>query len=255
MRNAPSRREVGPGVESYASARLRAIGKTMPPARALFDGTIVARTASVETRAYDRPNERLPMARMNRNARRRPSPVLSTPRAMKNAHSTSQTMGSAYPRSDSAGVIVPVTAMAQTPRNTMAPAESGCTMDPMIVAAKIANSRHEVAVMPSGGPNARITPAVANTAAQRQIRSGGVEGCGSPGTPGAAAGVGMRKIADGGREAGDGCHRKVQSAKQLPAPAQARSITPSKQQSARSRPCIAKPSWLGLCRSEERRVG
>jgi hypothetical protein len=38
--------------------------------------------------------------------------------------------------------------MAQTPRNTTAPAESGWTMDPMIVAAKIAKSRHEVAVMP-----------------------------------------------------------------------------------------------------------
>src|SRR5688572_463674 len=219
MRNAPSRREVGPGVESYASARLRAIGKTMPPARALFDGTIVARTASVETRAYDRPNERLPMARMKRNARRRPSPVLSTPRAMKNAHKTSQTIGSAYPRSDSAGVIVPVTAIAQTPRNTTAPAESGCTMDPTIVAEKMAKSRHEEAVIPSGGPNARMMRAVANTAAQRQISSGGVDGpAGSPGT-GEADGFGMREIAVGSRSAGGTPSATWRAASSCPAPA------------------------------------
>src|SRR5687768_10117263 len=163
----------------------------MPPARALFDGTMVASTASVDTRAYDRPNDRLPSARMKRNAIRRPRPVLSTPRAMKNAQSTSQTMGSAYPRSESTGVMVPVTAIAQTPRNTTAPAESGWTIEPTIVAAKIANSRHEVSVMPSGAPKARIMRAVANTAAQRHITKGGVAGpLGSPGT-GAADGVGI----------------------------------------------------------------
>src|SRR6185503_2281941 len=64
IRKAPSRRAVGPGVESYASARLRTTGKRMPPARALLDGTMVARMASVETMAYERPNERLPIARM-----------------------------------------------------------------------------------------------------------------------------------------------------------------------------------------------
>ena len=95
MRNAPSRRAVGPGVESYASARLRATGKTMPPARALFEGTMVASKASVEMSAYDRPSDRLPNVLMNRKAIRRPSPVFSTPRAMKKAQSTSQTIGSA----------------------------------------------------------------------------------------------------------------------------------------------------------------
>ena len=39
MRYAPSRRAVGPGVDWYASARLRTTGKTTPPARAAFDGT------------------------------------------------------------------------------------------------------------------------------------------------------------------------------------------------------------------------
>ena len=69
--------------------------------------------------------------------------------------------------------MVPVTAIAQTPRNTTAPADSGWTIEPTIVAAKIAKSRHDAWVMPSGGPNQRMTSAMANTATQRQIRAGG----------------------------------------------------------------------------------
>src|SRR6187399_2708288 len=87
--------------------------------------------------------------------------------------------------------MVPVAAIAHTPRNTTAPAESGWTIEPTMVAAKIANNRHEATVMPSGAPKARIMRAVANTAAQRHITPGGVvEPLGSPGI-GAADGVGI----------------------------------------------------------------
>src|SRR5688572_22945539 len=144
---------------------------------------------------------------MKRNAIRRPRPVFRTPRAMKNAHNTIQTMGSAYPRSDSAGVNVRVTAIATTPRKTTAPAESGCTMDPTIVAAKIANSRQETVEIPSGAPNERMMNAVPKTAAQRQIRpevdaaAGGSPGTGGP--DGFGIGRKCRRGLEGGMGVGD----------------------------------------------------
>jgi hypothetical protein len=72
-----------------------ATGKTTPPARAPLDGTMDASSVSVATSEYASPMERLPNVRMKTYAMRRPSPVLSTARDMKKAHSTSQTIGSA----------------------------------------------------------------------------------------------------------------------------------------------------------------
>jgi hypothetical protein len=46
--------------------------------------------------------------------------------------------------------------MAQTPRKTTAPADIGCTIEPTMVAAKIAKRRHETGVIPSGAPTARM---------------------------------------------------------------------------------------------------
>src|SRR5678816_2484758 len=82
-------------------------------------------------------------------------------------------------------------AIATTPRKTTAPAAIGWTMEPTIVAAKIAKRRHDAVVIPSGAPAARMRKAVAKTAAQRQITYRGVSGpaC-SPGTCG-TEGVGM----------------------------------------------------------------
>ena len=50
---------------------LRVIGNTMPPARALFDGTIEASTVSVATRYASR--EIVSEQPMNRKAMRRPA--------------------------------------------------------------------------------------------------------------------------------------------------------------------------------------
>jgi hypothetical protein len=75
---------------------------------------------------------------MNKKEIRRPSPVLSIAREMKNAGKTIQTMGSAYPASASPTVNAPVRATAVTAIRTMAPAGIGCTIDPTMVEAKIA---------------------------------------------------------------------------------------------------------------------
>ena len=105
---------------------------------------------------------------MNRYAMRRPSPVLSTPRDMKKAQSTSQTSGSAYPESASRGVIVFVMASAATPRKTTAPAGTGRTIDPTIVAVKIAKRCHDSGVIPEGTGIARIMSAELATITQRR---------------------------------------------------------------------------------------
>src|SRR4029079_14674822 len=135
---------------SYASARLLATGKITPPARATLEGTKEASSASVETSAYESPSDRAPNARMKRKAIRRPRPVLMMAREMKNAQSTIQTMGSAYPLRASTGVMVPVSAIAQTPKRTMELAGAGRTMEPTIVAMKMARRRQEAAVIPVG---------------------------------------------------------------------------------------------------------
>ena len=52
--------------------------------------------------------------------------------------------------------MVPVNAMAATPRNTIAPAGIGRTIDPTMVPRKIASSRHDLTVIPSGTGARRI---------------------------------------------------------------------------------------------------
>src|SRR3972149_4338978 len=101
-----------------------------PPERALLLGMKAASTMSVETSAYARPSDEGPMARMKRNAMRRPSPDLMSARDRKKAQSTSQTMGSAKPARASRGVMTLNSAMAQTPRKTTAPGAMGRAMGP-----------------------------------------------------------------------------------------------------------------------------
>ena len=100
---------------------------------------------------------------------RRPNPVLIIPREMKNAASTNHTTGSAYPaRADfsrnASNAFGSVTVLAKAsltgmalviinaemPINTIAPPGTGRTMEPTIVAAKIASKRHDCGVTPSG---------------------------------------------------------------------------------------------------------
>ena len=114
------------------------------------------------------------MARMKTNAIRRPSPVFTTPREMKNAHSTSQTSGSAYPPSACAGAIVPVSATAATPTSTIAPPGIGRTIDPTMVPRKIARSRHALGVIPSGTGASRTAETVAMAGPSGSRRSRGV---------------------------------------------------------------------------------
>jgi hypothetical protein len=66
---------------------------------------------------------------------------LVTAREIMKAQRTSQTIGSAYPCSAAIGVIVPVNASTQTAMKTTAPIGAGRTIDPMMVARKMANSR------------------------------------------------------------------------------------------------------------------
>jgi hypothetical protein len=116
-----------------------------------------------------------------------PSPVFITPREMKKAHSTSQTSGSLYPLSASAGVIVPVTAMAQTPKSTTAPAGAG-RIEPTMVAMKMASSHHDLSLMPSGAPAAFLAGAIATTTSQRHHTRGGPSVGGVVRTPAPSAG-------------------------------------------------------------------
>src|SRR6185437_1340587 len=104
---------------------------------------------------------------MKRNAMRRPSPVLRIPRERKNAQSTSQTIGSEYPLSDFAGESVFVSAIVETPRKTTAPAGTGRTIEPTIVAVKIARRRHDSGVIPAGTGNSSTKTADPTTASQR----------------------------------------------------------------------------------------
>ncbi len=118
--------------------------------------------------------ERWPIARMKSSAIRRPSPVLIIARDIKNAASTSQTTGSAYPasvdfilrvsmafRSGRAGSVTVliiaslsgidfVKAIAATPSRTIAPPGAGRKIEPTMVATNIASKRHDCGVMPSG---------------------------------------------------------------------------------------------------------
>jgi len=78
---------------------------------------------------------------MNTKAIRRPRPVLVTAREIMNAQRTNQTIGSAYPRRASSGVMVPVIAIAHTPKKITAPMGAGRTIDPTMVARKMASNR------------------------------------------------------------------------------------------------------------------
>src|ERR1043165_7978458 len=110
------------------------------------------------------------MALMNRNAMRRPRPVLIMPREMKNAASTSHTTGSAYPVSTSFIFITLKSGNAVTPSRTTAAPGIGRTIDPVIVAAKIASSRHDCGVTPLGDGINRIPTATNKTTTQRSKR-------------------------------------------------------------------------------------
>ncbi len=152
-------------------ARLFAIGKMMPPERAAFDGMKLASTNSVSVSAKPSPSDRLPSERMNRNAMRRPNPVLIMPRDMKNAASTSHTIGSPYPDKAVAMGWTPRITLAPTPSRTIAPPGSGCSVSPATVAKKIASRFQESADTPAGGGTAAIASPMPMTAAQRQKRA------------------------------------------------------------------------------------
>src|SRR4030095_9221972 len=170
MRNAPSRRAVAPGCESYASATLRAIGNTIPPARAAVEGMSPASTNSVSVSAYPSPSDRRPIARIMTNAIRRPSPVLIIPRDMKNPASTTQPIGPPSPASALETGCTPSKAVALTPSKTIAPPGTGRSVSPRTVATKIANKFQAAAGMSGGwGISATRTPAP-TTAPQRQSR-------------------------------------------------------------------------------------
>jgi len=121
---------------------------------------------------------------MNRNAMRRPSPVRIIAREMKKAQRTIQTIGSAYPFRESAGDIVPVSAIAVTPNRTIELAGAGRTIEPTIVAAKIASSRHEAGVIPWGRGARRMSTAVPTTIPQRHHTPSYSCGGGDAGVPG-----------------------------------------------------------------------
>jgi len=80
-------------------------------------------------------------------------------------------IGSGYPPSACAGVRVPVTASAATPRKTIAPAGTGRTIEPTMVPRKIARSRQDLALMPSGTGIRRILETTAATVPHRTSSS------------------------------------------------------------------------------------
>jgi hypothetical protein len=99
------------------------------------------------------------MVRMKIRAMRLPSPVLTIAREMKNAAKTNQTIGSAYPARALATGKVPVMASAETPIKTIAPPGTGRTMDPIMVATKIAKRCQDWLVIPEGtGMNKTAQP-------------------------------------------------------------------------------------------------
>ncbi|MEO7506533.1 MAG: hypothetical protein ABIZ95_04780 [Pyrinomonadaceae bacterium] len=53
------------------------------------------------------------------------------------------------------------------PINLIAPPGTGWRIEPTIVPAKIANSRHHYAVTPAGGPIPKIAPTTASTISHR----------------------------------------------------------------------------------------
>src|SRR4030095_694269 len=59
---------------------------------------------------------------------------------------------------------------AVTPSKTIAPPGTGLTIDPVMVAAKIASSRQDCEVIPVGGGTRRMPTATANTIPQRSRR-------------------------------------------------------------------------------------
>jgi hypothetical protein len=150
IRYPPNNRDVGPGCDPYNSAIDRAIGSVTPPLRAPFDGMIVASTASVAASAYVIPTEVVPNPRTNNSAIRRANPVFNNAREIKNAVSTSHTIGSEYPASALCIVNPPTSADATTPIKTIAPPGTGCKINPATVAANTPNSRHASTFTPAG---------------------------------------------------------------------------------------------------------
>src|SRR6478735_5962787 len=137
----------------------------MPPARAVFDGVAGASTRSVAARPYARPSGLLPSRDTKNSASRAPSPVLMTPREMKNATTISQIVVFENPDSASAGSSTPVTTVATRPTIVTAPIGSGRAMTPTMVATKIANMCQAGASTPAGGgTNQSTTPTTSGIA-------------------------------------------------------------------------------------------
>src|SRR5215813_6640855 len=97
------RRAVGPGSELNVCARLRVIGNTIAPPRAVSDGTNGASTTSDAASEYASVSALCPNLRMNRYAIRTPKPVAVTAREKRNAVKTSHTVGLAKPERTRAG--------------------------------------------------------------------------------------------------------------------------------------------------------
>ena len=149
------------GSEPKADAKLRVIGYTTPPVRAVLEGVAGARIKSLTNNVYARRIGLLPNNLIKIYAMRWPRPVLIKPRDNRNAATINQIVLFAKPDNATPIFNTPVRDVRTIARIDKVPILAGPVMKAIIVATKIANRCQASGFTPSGiGMNHMATPKI-----------------------------------------------------------------------------------------------